>query len=230
MQQPIDVQQQLFGDKECSLSLPIIDDRSGLADILEAEGKTTGLEVGVRQGGFAAAMLSQWPKCTKYILMDPWAHQKNYQDGANVAQDVQNERMDETMQNMEPFEAKGVNIEYIRDYSENGHKKIAKKSLDFIYIDARHDYKGVEQDLEWMWPLLKEGGIFAGHDFCNADEEPAGRWCLYPDGTMCEDNKAVKAAVEEFAKKYGDLQIVVPRRETKYVSWYMRKPASCDQN
>ena len=162
--------------------------------------------------------------------MDPWEKQKNYKDFANSGQDVQNKFMDETKQKMKPFEAKGVDVTFIRDYSSNGHKEIEKNSLDFIYIDARHDFQAMEEDLEWMWPLLKEGGIFAGHDFCNADEEPHPRqdWCTFADGTRCVENKAVKAAVEEFAKKHGDLQVVVPRRETRWVTWYLRKPCSSD--
>ena len=42
-----------------SPSLPVIDHRGGLADILVEENKTKGLEVGVKQGHFAAQMLSK---------------------------------------------------------------------------------------------------------------------------------------------------------------------------
>ena len=216
--------------KACSQSLPVIDSREDLADILEAEGKTTGMAVGVRHGKFAEAVLSRWSNCTKYILMDPW--------------EGQGERlMEKTKQKMKPFADKGVNVTFIRDHSSNGHKKIEKNSLDFIYIDSRHDFHSMKEDLEWMWPLLKEGGIFAGDDFCNADEEPRGRrgrrrfghnwfsdfnpsqeWCTFADGNECVDNKAVKDAVEDFAKKHDDLQVLVPRRENQWVTWYMRKP------
>lgn len=39
--------------------------------------------------------------------------------------------------------------------------------FDFIYIDANHEHASVLQDLHLWWPLLKDGGIFAGHDYCN---------------------------------------------------------------
>ena len=45
--------------------------------------------------------------------------------------------------------------------------KIAVKELpkvDFIYIDGSHQYHEVLTDLESYYPLLKKGGIFAGHD------------------------------------------------------------------
>merc|ERR1712098_221591 len=140
--------------------------------------------------------------------MDPWEHQEHYEDHANVDQG--------TMKRVQPFQDKGVNVTVIRDYSTNGRKQIPDNSLDFIYIDARHDYKAMAEDLEWMWPKLKEDGIFAGHDFVDADEEPkrSGQdWCTFDDGTKCEGGKAVKAAVEDFAKKHDDRQIVIPRRE-----------------
>jgi hypothetical protein len=210
----------------CAQSMPIIDHRHELADILEAENKTTGLEVGVKQGAFANTMLSRWKQCQKYILLDPWEHQEHYKDLANVDQETQNQFMQQTMEKMKPFKEKGVEIKLIRDYSSNGHKEIPDDSLDFIYIDARHDYKAMAEDLEWMWPKLKKGGIFAGHDFVNADEEPKGSgqdWCTFDDGTKCKNGEAVKAAVEHFAKKHGDKQIVVPRREAGWPSWYLRK-------
>ena len=38
-------------------------------------------------------------------------------------------------------------------------------SLDFIFIDACHDYECVKEDLHTWYPKLKKGGIFAGHDY-----------------------------------------------------------------
>ena len=38
--------------------------------------------------------------------------------------------------------------EYYRMYSTEAAKRMEKESLDFAYIDARHDYCGVREDLE----------------------------------------------------------------------------------
>ena len=38
-------------------------------------------------------------------------------------------------------------------------------SIDFIYIDGRHDYESIKLDLELYLPKLKNGGIIGGHDY-----------------------------------------------------------------
>lgn len=63
------------------------------------------------------------------------------------------------------------------------------KTIDFVYIDASHDYESVKQDLNLWHPKIKTGGTIGGHDY---------GW------------ESVKQAVDEFAfannlqiKKYG---------------------------
>jgi hypothetical protein len=41
----------------------------------------------------------------------------------------------------------------------------ADGSLDFVFIDAAHDYASVVKDLAAWFPKLKPDGIFAGHDY-----------------------------------------------------------------
>ena len=55
-------------------------------------------------------------------------------------------------------------VKVIKDYSENVIENIEDNSLDFIYIDANHDYDYVLQDIELWFPKLKKYGILAGHD------------------------------------------------------------------
>lgn len=39
------------------------------------------------------------------------------------------------------------------------------ESLDFVFVDASHDYESVRNDL-WTWyPKVKKGGLMAGHDY-----------------------------------------------------------------
>jgi cephalosporin hydroxylase len=39
------------------------------------------------------------------------------------------------------------------------------KSLDFVYIDANHDYENVLEDIKVWLPKVKEDGIISGHDY-----------------------------------------------------------------
>jgi predicted O-methyltransferase YrrM len=38
-------------------------------------------------------------------------------------------------------------------------------NLDFIYVDANHDYEYVLEDIKTSLTLLKKGGIISGHDY-----------------------------------------------------------------
>jgi predicted O-methyltransferase YrrM len=41
-------------------------------------------------------------------------------------------------------------------------------ALDFIYIDANHDYEFVKDDITNALKKIKNGGLIAGHDYNNA--------------------------------------------------------------
>jgi len=43
------------------------------------------------------------------------------------------------------------------------------ESLDFIFIDASHEYQDVKDDINHWLPKLKKGGIIAGDDYGNPD-------------------------------------------------------------
>lgn len=57
------------------------------------------------------------------------------------------------------------NIELISDYSYNVVDRFDDNSIDFIYIDGRHDYESVKRDLKLYLPKLKVNGIVGGHDY-----------------------------------------------------------------
>ena len=52
--------------------VPTFKHRDDLGDIVQQEGFTKGLELGVQHGYYSNAMLSRWPKCVEYHLVDLW--------------------------------------------------------------------------------------------------------------------------------------------------------------
>lgn len=45
--------------------------------------------------------------------------------------------------------------------------KFPDKSIDFCFIDANHSYPDVLNDIRAYLPKMKEGGVIAGHDYCD---------------------------------------------------------------
>jgi predicted O-methyltransferase YrrM len=115
-----------------------------------------------------------------------------------------------------------------RNYSVDVARDLLRRSsnqpiFDFIYLDARHDYEGIREDMEAWWPLLKVGGLFAGHDFV-------------PDGVNKNGLFGVQRAVKEFVETNGKEVMSISekdfhggRRETKqridstWTTWYFFK-------
>lgn len=69
--------------------------------------------------------------------------------------------------------------------------------VDFVWVDAGHDYASVQRDLNTWLPKLKSPAGLAGHDY----SEPS-----------------VKRAVDEFAQEHG-LQVKV-YNPASWQSWY----------
>lgn len=202
--------------------VPTFKTRNELGIIAQSEGFTHGLELGVQRGLYSKEILSNWHNCTEYHLVDLWGHQENYDDVANVNQDEQNKIYDEAMKNIQPWKNK---VRVCQNYTTNCAGDYKDEYFDFIYVDARHDFKGVWDDLVNYWPKLKVGGIMAGHDYVTQDDGPAQSgqdWTTNYDGTKDHTGTVVKGAVDIFAITVCR-QITVSYRERFWNTWAMRK-------
>ena len=174
--------------------------RDNFASILQTLNFTIGAELGVQSGLYSEQILRHWPSCTLFYLIDIWKPQENYFDGANVPQNLQDQAYDNTLRRLSPFKNK---TKVLRMLTTDAAKFIPDDSLDFIYIDARHDYCGVMEDLENYYPKLKLNGILAGHDYKTAAEvklaDSSQDWAVCANGTRHEG--AVKGAVDDFRNK-----------------------------
>lgn len=206
------------------IGLPALRRKRDLGRLLEQRRFVDGAEVGVKTGQHAAVLLTHWKSCQSMKLIDLWAQQPdhaNYHDLANVDNATQQSNLERTQTRLQSWAHK---IEYFRMYSVQAAARIANHSLDFIFIDARHDYCGVKEDLDAFYPKLRPGGILAGHDYLDAAEmrkqSPRQDWSICADGSI--HTGAVKGAVEDFALQWGLVISVV--YADRWPSWMIQKP------
>lgn len=121
-----------------------------------------GVEVGVSTGQYAQCLLGGC-KLSKLYLVDCWdlAPNNNDMDQSNETA-ISNERV-----TRERF-AGNDRVSIVKGFSDEVAKDFQDKFFDFIYIDSLHDYSAVMTDLKSWYPKLKDNGVFAGHDYCNA--------------------------------------------------------------
>lgn len=149
-------------------------DRGELPQFLNDLGlKGEGVEVGVRNGDFSKHILDYWHG-SKMHMVDPWEHQDEaiYKDISNRDQGHQDMIYNNLVAYMKQKHPNRHQIH--RGYSVQKAKLFPDHSLDFVYLDARHDYDGVKEDLEAWWDKLRVGGVMAGHDFVPDGLIPAG--------------------------------------------------------
>lgn len=208
--------------KLATIRVGTLRNRSQLGQLATLLNFQTGVEVGTQMGFFAKELLTEWTSCTEFHIVDLWKHQDNYSDGANVTDSQHDVCFQKAMLNLRPWLCRNI----LRIHGELSCEAVKKiPPIDFVYIDARHDYKGVMEDLTAYWPLVNVGGIMAGHDFLDADEHkkynPGDDWSIQYDGIKRTDNKAVKSAVLEFFGKKN--QIVNVTRDGPWCSWFVFK-------
>jgi hypothetical protein len=60
-------------------------------------------------------------------------------------------------------------INSIRTTSLQASQCYKDRSIDFVFIDAAHDYENVKADLNAWYPKVKKGGFIGGHDYPGFD-------------------------------------------------------------
>ena len=149
-------------------------------------------EIGTDRGGFAEQFLTQWRGHTLLCVDD-------YQPYHEMPFD----RTPDMMQAVCRLARFGERVRFLRAPSLDA-ARFWKKRLDFVYIDAAHDYRNVTADIAAWWPRVWDGGILAGHDWH-------------------EEHPGVIQAVTEFAQREGLTVYVTSEGET-LPSWYVCKP------
>ena len=189
-----------------------VPDRDEIPAILNRRGLVgDGAEIGVKLGKFSDYLLGSW-KGAKLISIDPWleAEPEEYVDRANVPQDQHQQFYRQTCKRLEKY---GGRSQIWRLTSVDGAARVPDGSLDFVYIDARHDYDSVMEDLAAWFPKVKPAGIIAGHDYADG---------VFPQGVF-----GVKRAVDEFFAARGHRVHCTDGRQPAemFASWIVEVPA-----
>lgn len=133
------------------------------------------MEVGVQAGVHASSFLKGW-QGRRLRLVDKWSPSGDssgnplfYVDIANVhGADVRRQHRAHCEARL--AEALGSGRAEIVDLDSGvAASRIRDGELDFVYLDARHDFAGVVADVHAWWPKVKVGGVFAGHDFVDGE-------------------------------------------------------------
>jgi predicted O-methyltransferase YrrM len=120
------------------------------------------VEIGSWKGRSAVCMASAIRRSGKRIeltCVDTWRGSDEHQDMRVVRDD---RLYHEFLRNTAPLR------EYIRPLrlpSVAAAAEFADGSLDFVFIDAAHDYESVTADIRAWAPKVKPDGVLAGHDY-----------------------------------------------------------------
>ena len=55
-------------------------------------------------------------------------------------------------------------VVFHRHFTSHAHTFYKDKELDFVWIDAGHEYEDVVEDIKLWYPKIKDGGFILGHD------------------------------------------------------------------
>lgn len=156
-----------------------------------------GCEVGVNRADHALQLLQRL-NLSKLYLVDPYPMPRT---DPYTEQDKEIARV-----KLSKYFSK---TEWIFQYSTAATRQI-QEELDFVYIDASHDYYDIRDDIQAYWRLVKpEEGILGGHD--------------YYIGTVRLDLMGVKLAVDEFVAQ-NNLKLFVSNKKRKgEYDWWIVK-------
>lgn len=126
----------------------------------EASSRSVFVEVGCWKGKSSAYMaveIANSQKDITFYCVDTWTGSKEH-EGYSELQNLYNI----FLENMNPvsqfyFPLKITSLEASKKFKDN--------SVDFVFLDAAHDYQNAKQDILAWWPKVKVGGILAGHDY-----------------------------------------------------------------
>ena len=120
------------------------------------------VEIGSWKGRSAYCMSEEIERSGKKIelcCVDTWQGSEEHDQEKAV---LEGSLYEEFLTNIKPFRDR---IETVRKPSVAAAEHFENGSLDFVFIDAAHDYENVLADIHAWRPKVKPGGVLGGHDY-----------------------------------------------------------------
>ena len=117
-----------------------------------------------RSAAFMGVEILNQGKCIQFDCVDTWLGSEEHgkiEEGLNIQKD-NNWLFNEFRKNTLPI---STHINPIRKPSLEASQLYKDRSLDFVFLDAAHDYKNVKEDILSWYPKVKVGGWLTGHDY-----------------------------------------------------------------
>lgn len=109
---------------------------------------------------FMAEKIKESGKNIEFYVIDTFDGTENEHEDYD---EIKNKNLyDVYLKNIEPLKSY---IKTVKGSSLDVHAQFNNNSIDFLFIDGDHTYKGVRSDLENWFTKVKAGGIIAGHDY-----------------------------------------------------------------
>lgn len=184
--------------------------RDDMASLFAELGFNEGAEVGVELGLYSEVLLKANPKL-HLSCIDPWLASAYDPAFGTHAVDTEQEKYDERYSECKE-RLSMYNATIVRKPSLDALNLFEDGSLDFVYIDANHDFPNFINDLHQWSKKVKIGGIVSGHDYAVFSYKKANH---------------VKRALDAYARCYrmipffviGALEYKEGTTRDKYRSW-----------
>lgn len=152
-------------DTRMPLQIPNIG-RNQLADLFKELDFRVGVELGVANGFYSETLMKANPKLTLYGI-DPYRPLKSYRDYTH------RETFEKMKRDAHDKLDKYPTYHFIENLSQGALKDFADESIDFVYIDANHDFYNATVDIHTWSKKVRKGGIVSGHDYFKPRNEAA---------------------------------------------------------
>lgn len=143
------------------LPIELPNSRDELGELFNSLDLRVGVELGVEEGVYSETLCKGNPDM-KLTGIDAWQAYKGYRD--HVTQEKLDKLYYNTLLRMNEY-IHSDRYEAIKGFSQDVVKTFDDESLDFVYIDAAHDFVNVTLDIAAWEKKVRKGGIVAGHDY-----------------------------------------------------------------